>query len=90
VAQCVPCRGVQYPASLFFSAVLRLRADLPVHRVRRCVLANAGRCILRGSRLLERVRWAWVQRFRLREPRGRAAVPVGLHVVLVNAMFRAA
>ena len=48
-----------------------------MRRVRRCVRVSADRCIPRGSRLRGRVRWAWVQRFRLRERRGRAARPGG-------------
>ena len=48
--------AVLYPASPFFSAVLPLRAELPVHRVRRCVLVSAGRCILLVQLLLERAR----------------------------------
>jgi hypothetical protein len=88
VAPRVPYPGVRYPASLSFSDVRRLRAE--VRRVRHCVPASAGRCILRGRRLRGRVRWAWVQHFRLRERRGLAAVRAVQRDGLVSAMFRAA
>jgi hypothetical protein len=87
---CAPCLDVLCLGSLFFSVDRRLRVDLPARRVRRCVRASAGRCILRGSHLPERARWAWVRRFRLPEPRGRAAVREGQRDGLVNATFRAA
>jgi hypothetical protein len=83
--QDVPC-----PASLSFNAVRRLRADLRVRRVLRCVRASAGRCIPRGRRLREHVRWVWGQRFRLRALHGREAVRVVRRGGLVNAMFRVA
>jgi hypothetical protein len=81
----VPCRGSQ-----FFSDVRRWLAERLVRRVRRCVQVSGDRCILRGSRLRGRAPWAWVQRFRLREPRGRAVVRVGRRDGQVSAMFRAA
>jgi hypothetical protein len=90
VAVRVLCLGVPCLVSPSFSAVRRLRAEFQVRPVRRCVRASAGRCIPRGSRQLERVRWAWVRRFRLPEPRGRAAVREGQRDGLVNATFRAA
>jgi hypothetical protein len=66
-----------------------LRAQVRAHLVRRCVLASAGRCIQRGQRPRERVRWVWVRRYRLREPRGLAAVRAGRRDGPVSAMFRA-
>lgn len=61
-----------------------------MRRVRRCVLASAGRCIPRGSLLQERVRWASVPRFRLLERLVLAVVPVVRRDGLVSAMFRVA
>jgi hypothetical protein len=81
-------RDVPCPASLFFSGVRRLRAE--VRRVRRCAPVNEDRCIPRGSRLREHVRWEWVRRFHLRERHGREVVRVGRRDGPVKGMFRAA
>jgi hypothetical protein len=83
-------RDVPFLASLFFNAVRRLRAEFRVRLVRRYVPASAGRCILRGPRLLERARWAWDPLCRHRVRRGRAAVRAGQREGLGSAMFRAA
>jgi hypothetical protein len=88
--RCVLRRDVPSPASPFSNAVRPLRAELQVHRVPHCVPANAGRCIPRGSRLQDRVRWAWVRRFRLLEPRVPEVDPVVRREGLASAMFRAA
>jgi len=88
VGRRAPCRDVRCLASRYFSAARQLRAE--VRRVRRCVRASAGQCILRGSRQRERVRWVWGRRFHLREPRGLEPVPAVRRGVPANAMFRAA
>ena len=86
----VLCPDVLYRGSRSFSDARQLRADRRVRRVRRLGRASAGRCILRDRRLREHVRWAWVQRFRLRELRGRVRVRVVRRDGLGSAMFRAA
>ena len=60
-----------------------------MHRVRRCVQVSGDPCIPPGSRLQVRVRWAWVQRFPLREPRDRVAARVVRRDVRDSVMFRA-
>jgi hypothetical protein len=89
VAQRAPRPGVPYPGNLFFSAVPRLRAELQVHRVRRCVLASAGRCIPLGPLLPERVRSALAPRCRLLERHVLEAVPVVRPDAPVSVTFRA-
>jgi hypothetical protein len=86
----VPHPDVPYLVSLSFSAVHPWQAELPVHRVRRCVRVSAGRCIPRDRRLQERVRWAWVRRFHLPGQRGLAAVRAVQREGPVSDMFRAA
>ena len=82
--QDVPCL-----VSRYFNAVRRWLVGRLEHRVRRFVRANAGRCILRGNRRQERVRWELGRHFRLLEQRVRAHVRVDRREGLVNAMFRA-
>jgi hypothetical protein len=86
----VLCPDVPCPGSLSFSAVLQLRAERQVRRVRHCVPASAGRCIPLDLRLRERVRWAWGLRFRLREQRDLVLVRAGLRGGPVSVMFRVA
>ena len=88
-AQRAPRPAVLYPGSPFFSAVHLLRAELQVHRVRRCVLASAGQCIPLAQLLLERVRSALVPRCRLLEPHVLAAVLAVRRDGPVSVMFRA-
>ena len=91
MARCVPSLDVQCPASRFFNAVrLQPPAEVQVRLAHRCVLVREGRCIPRVQRLLERVRWAWVRRFHLRERRAPAAGRVVRREGPVSAMFRAA
>ncbi len=53
--------GDQFRDSQSFSARrVRKRRERLV-RVRRCVREKDGRCILRGWRQRDRVRWAWVR-----------------------------
>jgi hypothetical protein len=80
---------VRCRVSLYFNAVRRWPEERPEHRVRRFVQANAGRCILRGNRRRERVRWELGRRCRLREQHGLGRVRVARREGLVNAMFRA-
>ena len=72
MVRCVLRLDVPCPASQFSNAVHRLRAGALL--VRRCVRANAGRCIPRGKRPRERVHSVSVRRFRLPGRRGLAAV----------------
>jgi hypothetical protein len=82
--------GVLYRDSRSFSAVRRWLVDRRERRVRRSGRVSAGRCILHDLRLLERVRWAWVRRFRLRGLRGRVRDRVVRRDGRGSAMFRAA
>jgi hypothetical protein len=49
----------QYRASQFFS--VRHGRKRRGHRAHRCVRASGDRCIRRGLRRLDRVRWVWVR-----------------------------
>ncbi len=90
MAPCVLRRDVPSLASQFSSGVHLRRGPAEVRRVHRFVPVNVVPCTLRGKLPRARVRWGWVQLFRLPAQRAPAAVQVDRRAAPASVMFRAA